>query len=470
MFVITRTRLLCPPANFVASHIRKRGPWRMSSSAGAGSIWRNREFVKFWTGESISQLGSQITLLALPLTAVITLNATPGEMGVLNALFYLPFLALGLFVGVWIDRVRRRPIMITSALCRAAVLASVPLLYVLHLLTIGYLYVAGLMLGTFMVLFELTYQAYLPSLVERDELVAGNSKLQVSASTAQVGGPALAGWLVRWLTAPTALLFDAVSFLVSAVSLIAVRKKESPPERERPDSRVWQDIGEGLRFTFGNASLRACVLEAGTYNMFWLVLETVFLLYANRHLGMSTGAIGLVLGGGALGALAGALIAERLAARFGLGTVVSVAMTLGCAAPVLVPLASGPRWVIFTLFTLAFFLGGAGTTVANIQVVSLRQAITPPAMLGRMNASYRFVAWGTVPLGSLLGGALGEAIGLRPTLFVAAAGMFCAALWIVFSPIRRTREIPGSPDGPGAARPADKGGDIPREPHSAEVM
>src|ERR1700680_2002411 len=230
MFVITRTRLLCPPANFVASHIRKRGPWRMSSSAGAGSIWRNREFVKFWTGESISQLGSQITLLALPLTAVITLNATPGEMGVLNALSYLPFLALGLFVGVWIDRVRRRPIMITSALCRAAVLASLPLLHVLHLLTIGYLYAAGLLLGTFMVLFELTYQAYLPSLVERDELVAGNSKLQVSASTAQVGGPALAGWLVRWLTAPMALLFDAVSFLVSAVGLIAGGKRASPPE------------------------------------------------------------------------------------------------------------------------------------------------------------------------------------------------------------------------------------------------
>ena len=444
----------------------------MSSSPGAASIWRNREFVKFWTGESISQLGSQITLLALPLTAVITLNATPGEMGILNALSYLPFLVFGLFVGAWIDRVRRRPVLIVSALCRAVVLASVPLLHILHLLTIGYLYAAGLLLGVFMVLFEVTYQAYLPSLVERDELVAGNSKLQVSASTAQVGGPALAGVLVRWLTAPAALLFDAVSFLVSAASLIAVRKRESPPERERRDSGVWQDIGGGLQFTFGNASLRACVLEAGTYNMFWLVLETVFLLYANRHLGISTGVIGLLLGGGALGALAGALIAERLAVRFGLGLVVSVAMILGCAAPVLIPLASGPRWVIFTLFALAFFFGGAGTTVANIQVVSLRQAITPPAMLGRMNASYRFVAWGSVPLGALLGGALGGTVGLRPTLFVAAAGMFCAALWIVFSPIRRTREIPESaesPDGPGVARPAGEAGDSPREPRSAEV-
>ncbi len=441
----------------------------MSSSSGAASIWRNREFVKFWTGESVSQLGSQITLLALPLTAVITLNATPGEMGILNALSYLPFLALGLFVGAWIDRVRRRPVMISSALCRAVVLASVPLLHFLHVLTIGYLYAAGLLLGIFMVLFEVSYQAYLPSLVERDELVAGNSKLQVSASAAQVGGPALAGFLVRWLTAPAALLFDAVSFLASAVSLIAVRKREPPPEQARPDSGVWRDIGAGLRFTFGNASLRACVLEAGTYNMFWLVLETVFLLYANRHLGISAGVIGLVLGGGALGALAGALIAERLAARFGLGLVVSVAMTVGCAAPVMVPLASGPRWVIFTLFALAFFFGGAGTTVANIQVVSLRQAITPPAMLGRMNASYRFVAWGTVPLGSLLGGALGETVGLRPTLFVAAAGMFCAALWIVFSPIRRIREIPERPDGPGAAMPADDAGDSPHEPCPAEV-
>lgn len=419
----------------------------------SGRLWRHSDFVLFWGGETISQFGNQVTLLALPLTAVLTLDASAAQMGVLNAASYLPFLVLTLFVGVWIDRVRRRPVMLFSALARTAVLAAIPLLAALDLLSMSPLYFAALLLGAGTVLFEVTYQAYLPSLVERDDLIEANSKLQVSTSSAQVAGPALGGVLVQWLTAPVALLVDAASFLVSALSIAAVRKPEPASAPAVDERRIWRDIGAGLRFTLGHRSLRACVLEAGTYNLFWLVLETVFLLYATRRLGMSASSIGLVFGAGAVGALFGAMAAGRVSARLGVGTTVTGAMIIGCAAPILVPLASGPPGVRLALLALSFFVGGAGTTVANIQVVSLRQVLTPNAMLGRMNASYRFVSWGVVPLGALLGGALGTAIGLRSTLFVGAAGIFAAALWIVFSPVRGIQRMPDEPEpGPSPAQ------------------
>lgn len=411
------------------------------------ALWRNADFLKLWSGESVSQFGNQITLLALPLVGVLTLEATPFQLGVLNALSYLPFLVLTLFVGVWVDRVRRRPVLVVSSLGRGLVLLTVPLLHASGHLTIGYLFIVAVLLGVLTVFFEVTYQAYLPSVVAAEDLVDGNSKLQISVSTAQVGGPAIGGWLVTLLTAPIALLVDAATFLASVVGLASIRTKEERPQRdatERPP--IMRDIASGLRFTFRNRWLRPCVLEAGTYNLFWLVLETAFLIYAVRELGLTAGEIGTILGTGAAGALVGALLPKWLSARIGVGSTVSLAMVVGCVAPVLVPLASGPKPVVFTVLVVSFVLGGMGTTVANIQVVSLRQIITPKDMLGRMNASYRFISWGVVPLGALVGGALGETIGLRPTLYVGAIGIFAAALWIVFSPIRTLREMPESPD------------------------
>ncbi|MEU6810472.1 MFS transporter [Streptomyces sp. NPDC046831] len=410
------------------------------------SLWSNRDFTVFWAGDTVAQFGSQITLLAVPLTAAVTLHVDAKAMGVLNAASYLPFLVLTLFAGVWADRYRRRPVMLASTLCRAVLLSLIPLLFALDQLNLGYLVAVAIAVGVFTVLFEVTYQSYLPSLVDREDLMEGNSKLQVSASAAQVGGPALAGWLAGWLTPQDAILVSAIAFAVSAGGLVMVRKPEPAPDRPAEHPAVRRQIAEGLRFTFGNRVLRACVLEAATYNMFWLVLETVFLLYATRNLGFSPGTVGLILGGGAVGSLAGSLVAKRISERLGLGNTVTLAMVLGCAAPVLVPLAGGPRAVALGLLLLSFLVGGAGTMVANIQVVSLRQTITPNAMLGRMNASYRFMSWGVVPLGALLGGWLGDSIGLRPALFVGAAGLFASALWIVFSPIRVMRELPAAAD------------------------
>lgn len=413
---------------------------------GNGRLWHNADFLKFWGSDTISQFGSQVTVLALPLTAVFSLSATPLEMGFLNAASYLPFLVLTLFVGVWVDRVRRRPIMLVSSLGRGLVLTSIPLLHSTGHLTMPYLYLAALLLGALTVFFEVTYQSYLPSLVPPEDLMEGNGKLQTSASAGQVGGPAIGGWLVGLFGAPSALLVDAVSFLFAAAGLAAVRAKEDPPTPAAERKPVFREIGGGLRYTFSSRWLRPCVLEAGTYNMFWLVLETAFLLYATRELHLSATVIGLVLGGGAVGSLLGAMLAGRIGKHLGPGATISVAMIIGCGAPVLVPLASGPKPVVIGTLILSFLIGGFGTTLANIQVVTLRQTITPKEMLGRMNASYRFVAWGTVPVGALLGGALGDTIGLRATLFVGAAGLFVAALWIVFSPIRTLRVMPLSPD------------------------
>jgi MFS family permease len=414
----------------------------------AGRLWSNADFLKLWGGETISQFGTQVTTLAMPLTAILVLHAGPGQIGLLNAASYLPFLIVTLFAGVWVDRHRRRPILVASNAGRALILVAVPLLGFTHLLRIEHLYLAVLLVGLLTVLFELAYQSYLPSLVDRAALIEGNSKLQVSASAAQVGGPGLGGLLIQFVTAPVALLADAASYLVSVLSLLTIRCDEPAPEvaAAGPRQHVWREIREGLRFTFGNRYLRAFALEAATYNMSYLIMETVFLLYAIHALRLSPGAVGLILSAGAAGSLAGSLLPQRLADRFGVGRVIVWSVVIATAVPVLVPLAAGSRPMVIAVLVASFFFGGAGSIITSIHVVSLRQTITPDRLLGRMNASYRFVTWGIVPVGALAGGFLGNAIGLRPTLFVAAAGLFGSSLFIVFSPVRGLRGVPDAVD------------------------
>lgn len=405
-----------------------------------GKLSGNPDFMRMWAGETISMFGSQITYVAIPLTAVLVLHAQPGEMGILQAAGFAPFLLLTLFAGVWVDRNRRRPILVLANAGRALLLALVPLSALFGWLSMAQLFVISLLVGSLTVFFELAYQSYLPTLVNKDELVEGNSKLQTSASVSSIGGPGIAGLLMEVLSAPFALLADAVSFLVSAYMLLRIRKVEPEPPRLHERGSFQREMREGISIVFKNPYLRVFALEAASYNFFWNLMEAVYILYAVRELGASPLVIGLVFSLGSIGSLVGALIAGGWANRFGIGRAITWSMALACVSTLLIPLAGdgvlGP-WLVGT----SFFMGGLGVTVSVIHVVSLRQTVTPGHLLGRMNGSYRFITWGVIPVGALLGGYLGEVLGLRAALAVGAAGMSVAWLWVLFSPVPRLRDL-----------------------------
>lgn len=405
-------------------------------------LWRHPDFLKLWSGETISLFGSQVTLLALPLTAVLLLKATPAEMGLLAAVEFLPFLVLSLFAGVWVDRLRRRPILILTDIGRGLLLGSVPLAYFFNVLSIELLYGVALLTGIMTVFFDVAYQSYLPSLVERDQLVEGNGKLAVSSSVAQITGPGVAGALVQLVTAPVAILLDAVSFLVSGFLISLIKKpevKETRPTTEKHN--IWKEIGEGLGVVFGNPILRSIAGCTGTNNLFSNILWVVFTLYMVNELKLEPALIGIVFAVGSIGSLVGAFAASQVATRFGLGRTIIGSAALGFAN-FLIPLASGSGLATMPFLIAAMFITTFGSTIYNINQVSLRQAITPDRLQGRMNASMRFVVWGTIPVGALIGGFLGETLGLHATLWIGAAGITLAFLWVLFSPVRHLKVQP----------------------------
>jgi MFS family permease len=405
-------------------------------------LWRHPDFLRLWSGETISLFGSQVTLLALPLTAVLVLKASPAEMGLLAAVEFLPFLVLSLFAGVWVDRLHRRPILILADLGRGLLLGSIPLAYFFNLLSIELLYGVGLLTGVMTVFFDVAYQSYLPSLVERDQLVEGNGKLAVSSSVAQITGPGVAGALVQLVTAPVAIFIDAVSFFASAFFISLIKKpeiKETQPDTGKHN--IWQEIGEGLRVVFGNPVLRSIAGCTGTTNLFGNIAWVVLTLYLVNELKLEPAVIGIIYAVGSVGSLLGALIASWVARRFGLGLTIIGSAAVGFVY-FLIPLAEGAGPGVIPLLIGAMFSNSFSGTVYNINQVSLRQAITPDRLQGRMNASMRFVVWGTIPLGSLVGGFLGETLGLRNTLWIGAVGTTLGFLWVLLSPVRHLREQP----------------------------
>lgn len=407
-----------------------------------GGLWGRRDFRLFWAGDTISLFGSQITLLALPLTAALLLHATATQMGILRAVEYLPFLLLTPLAGVWVDRARRRPILLATNIGCGALLGVIPLLAWFGGLRIGALFAVAGAVGALTVFFELAYQSFLPSLLPPDDLVDGNSKLFASASLAEIGGPGLGGLLVQAITAPFAILADALSFLVSAVALASLRVAETAPvhPRERPPIRA--EIAAGFRTVLSHPYLRPFVGEAATFNFFWNALSPVFVLYAVRTLHFSPGTLGFILAGGSVGGLLGAVVTGRLAARFGVGRTMVGAAALSCLVLLVLPLAVRPMGgATVAMLGGIFFLNGAGVTACNVHAFSLRQASTPDTLRGRMNATYRLISWGAIPPGALLGGALGAAIGLYPTLIVASVGLSTAWLWVFWSPVRGLRTI-----------------------------
>jgi MFS family permease len=414
-------------------------------------LWRHADFLKLWAGQTVSVFGDQVGLLALPFLAVLTLQANAAQMGILGAAERAPFLLVGLLAGVWVDRLRRRPILIAADAGRALLFGSIPLAALLGWLTMPYLYLVAFLVGVLTVFFDVAYQSYLPVLVSREQLVEGNSKLEISNSVSMIAGPGLAGALVQLITAPLAILVDAVSFVVSVASLSLIRAPEPAPAARAERGSIRGEIGEGLQVVLGNRLLRAIAGCTGTSNLFGNVTFAVYVLYATRELGLSPAAIGLIFAALGPGSLLGALLAGGLARRFGLGATIVGSIAFGGAMGLLVPLTGWLPRLAAPLLVVAWFCWGFAGPVYNINQVSLRQAITPDRLLGRMNATMRFLVWGTMPIGALLGGFLGVTIGLRPTLVVGAVGSLLAFLWVFFSPVRALREQPEPAERPLAA-------------------
>jgi MFS family permease len=404
-----------------------------------GGLWHHLDFRRLWIGETVSQFGTFISQLALPLVAILVVHATTFQVGLLATFEMLAFLLVGLPAGAWVDRMRYRWVLIVNDLTRAAALGSIPLAQLLGVLTIGQLYVVALVTGVSTVFFDVAYQSYLPALVDREALVEGNSKLQASESVSQIAGPGIGGLLIQVLTAPYAVLVDAVSFLWSASWVAAIRARPPKPERQ-PDRNLTREIGEGLRFVLSNRLLRSIAACTGSANLFSNVAFPVYYILLARQLHLSAGVIGLFTSVGAIGGLVGSLLASRIATRFGQGPTIWVSAAL-CAPPAFVVPFVHRDWTLGLLAVSQCFMWIA-VVVYNITQVSFRQGLTPPNLLGRMNATMRFFVWGTIPVGAFLGGVLGSTIGIRQTLLVAAIGGILPALPVFFSPLRRMRELP----------------------------
>jgi MFS family permease len=423
------------------------------------TVLRNPDFVKVWTAQTISVFGSQISGLAIPLVAALVLHVDPFAFALLGTIEMLPFILFTLPAGAWVDRLRRRPIMITGDLGRAIVLASIPIVYAINpdWLTIWQLYVVGFVTGVLTVFFDVADQSYLPSIVDRDQLIEGNSKLQISQSAAQVAGPGIAGYLVALVQAPFAIALDSLSFLVSAAFVFTIRRAEPPVERHVDESgkhpSFLQDVRDGIGFVIGNPSLRGIAAGTATSNLFGSIGGAITLLYVVQDLKLNPEQIGLVFALGNVGALIGAFVGNRAAGWFGLGPTIVGSLFLGSFMPLMFAIAPVDNSIPFLVAGGIF--GGISQMIYNINQVSYRQAICPPRMQGRMNATMRFLVWGTIPIGGIIGGILGSTIGLHNTIWVAAIFSFTPAIWPFLSPIRRVRVMPEQVDDePRATAPA----------------
>jgi MFS family permease len=410
------------------------------------SLWRHGDFLRLWAGQTISEVGSSVTLLALPLAAILVLRATAFQVALLSAVGFLPLLLFGLPAGVWADRVRRRPIMIVTDAGRAALLLSVPVAYVLGVLGMAQLYAVAFAAGTLSVFFNVAYQSYVPSLVDRALLVDANAKLQLTSSAAEVAGPGLAGVLIQVVTAPVAIAADCLSFVGSALLVLSIRRRgeavdagarasAAPPGMIRP---AW----EGLRFLLGHELLRPVAVTAAANNLFGGMIQALLFVHAIRDLHVPAGLVGAIPTIGNAGLIIGATATTRLVRRLGIGPTIVVSGLVAGAAGLVVPLAGQGNAV--PVMGLAWFLYGLGTMVFNVAMLTVRQSVTPPRMLGRVTASMRTLVWTTIPVGALLAGLLAGVIGVHPTLWVAGAGSLVAFLPLVPSPLRRLRQVPAA--------------------------
>jgi MFS family permease len=411
-------------------------------------LLRDRPFRRYWSAQTISMFGDQVSSIAMPLAAVLILHAGAADMGYLSALEWLPSLLFALPAGVWVDRRgHRRATMIAADLGRFAVMASIPVCYGLGVLSLGQLFAVAFCAGTLSILFNVSDATLFVALVPEGQYVEGNSLVYASRALSFVGGPSLGGLLVQLLSAPLAIAADAVSFLGSALLLHRIRPAEPPTA---PGSRG--SATAGARFIRGSGVVRAALLAVATINFFNFMFFALFILYATRVLHVRAGLLGLVLGAGAVGGVLGSAVTRRLAAAIGVGWAYVAGCVLFTAPLLLVPLARGPMPAVLALLFLAEFGSGFGVMVLDISIGSIFAAVIPDQLRSRVSGAFQAVNYGTRPVGGLVGGALGTAIGLRPTLWIATAGGLAGFLWLLRSPLPRFR-LPAAEHGkPGDGR------------------
>jgi MFS family permease len=417
--------------------------WRNLTQAG---LWRNAAFLRLWSAATISTYGSLVTRTALPFTAILLLDASPAEIGALRVAELLPGFLFGLVAGAWVDRTRRRPLMIATDVGRALLLATIPVAALAGSLGLHHLYVVAALVSVFSVVFDIAYQSYLPLVVRRDELIEANSNLSAAMSVAEASAFSTGGWLVQILTAPLAILVDAFTFLASAAFVARIRVPEPRGDEASAISiaAISADIREGLRAVWENGLLRGMAAAGMAQNLAFGLVGTVFLLYVNQELGFAPGILGMVFAVGGISSLLGALVAGRLP-RYGIGVVMIVSLALATIGEALVPLAIAANTAGLLLLIGQQLLADSALTVYDINQVSLRQAIAPAHVLGRINASMRVAEVGALLLGTILAGYLGETVGLRGTLWLGVACTAISAGALVLSPVRNVRRLPSAP-------------------------
>ena len=417
----------------------------MTEVAARPHLLREPPFRSFFVGDAVSQAGDRVSELAFPLIAVLVLHASAAEVSVLTALAWLPNL-VSPFLGAWIDRQQhKKRLLVVADLVRAALLLTVPAAFASDALTLLQLYAVALLTGAASVLFNTTYPAFFVLLVRRPDYLAANSLLSGSRSVSFIVGPALGGALVSLVTAPVALVVDALSFLWSAVFVGRVRlhRRPEPPTRAEPTTSLLHEAREGLAYTLGHPVLRAKLGCVSTVNFFTFVFAALLVLFASRELGLSSGLIGLALGIGAVGGLVGAVTAGPLSRRIGVGPSIVVGAVVFPAAIALTAVADGPVWLRAGLIGLSELVSGVGVMYLDVNSNALTATVVPDGLRSRVSGAFAAVNYGMRPLGALTGGALGTWLGIRPTLWVAAVGGTLGALWLLPSPIPRIRTLDG---------------------------
>jgi len=415
----------------------------------ADDVGRRGGFARLWGSVGVSLLGTQVTLLALPLTALGALHASAGQVALLAAAGTAPFLLLGLPAGAWVDRWPRRALLVRTDLLRAALLVSVPVAYLVRALTLAQLYVVACGVGTLSVFFDVAALTILPTLVPRGQLTQANGRLEAARATGQTAGPAIGGVLVQALTAPVAVAVDAASYLVSALLLRGLPDVPAPPRPAGRDPLVSMVV-EGLRFCLTHRYIRPLALGAAWLNFCVEGLLAVFVTHAVRDLHLTAATVGLVLAGANIGYLVGSLVVLRLDARIGVGPTIALGagLHIGLLLVAFAPAAWTAGWL-----TLGFATPSAGLALWNVNAVSIRQATTPPGLLARMNASNRFLIWGTMPLGAGAGGLLADLAGLPAAVTVFAIGAPLSAIPVLLSAVRSLRTMPDQTPDPATEAP-----------------